>query len=96
MKRFHVYILASKKNGTLYVGVTSDLTRRIYEHKHGRVAGFTKKYSVNRLVYSEQLNNSLESIAREKQLKNWKRSWKIQLIEGSNPEWKDLYEGLLG
>jgi len=96
MKSFHVYILASKRNGTLYIGVTSDLIRRVYEHKHGRVAGFTKKYSVGRLVYFEQHGGPQEAILREKQLKSWRRAWKIKLIENGNPTWKDMYEGLLG
>ncbi|MEE9536121.1 MAG: GIY-YIG nuclease family protein [Desulfobacterales bacterium] len=86
-----VYILASKRNGTLYIGVTSDLVKRIWEHKNNRVEGFTKRYNVNRLVWHE-LHDSMESaITREKRLKNWKRKWKLELIESSNPKWQDLY-----
>jgi putative endonuclease len=91
MKNGFVYILASKKNGTLYVGVTSDLTKRIYEHKIGAVEGFTKKYKVHTLVYFEIGDDIRGAIEREKQLKNWKREWKIRLIEEKNPEWRDLY-----
>jgi len=86
-----VYILASKRNGTLYIGVTSDLVKRIWEHKNNRVEGFTKRYNVHRLVWYE-LHDSMESaITREKRLKNWKRKWKLELIESSNPKWQDLY-----
>ncbi|OGE83054.1 MAG: GIY-YIG nuclease [Candidatus Doudnabacteria bacterium RIFCSPHIGHO2_01_FULL_49_9] len=95
MNSYYVYILASKKNGTLYIGVTSDLIKRIYEHKHNLVAGFTKKYNVHDLVYFEETSDIQSAIAREKQLKNWKRKWKIELIEKTNLEWKDLYDGLL-
>ncbi|MES0880675.1 GIY-YIG nuclease family protein [Roseibium sp. SCP14] len=91
----HVYILASDRNGTLYIGVTSNLSRRIYEHQNGLIAGFTKTYDVGRLVYAEEYERIDEAIAREKQLKNWKRVWKIDLIENSNPEWRDLCETLL-
>ncbi|MFH1759085.1 MAG: GIY-YIG nuclease family protein [Patescibacteria group bacterium] len=92
MKIYYVYILASKRRGTLYVGVTDYLMRRVYQHKHGLVEGFTKKYKVNRLVYYEQTNDVMSAINREKQLKRWRRQWKIELIEKDNPEWKDLYE----
>ena len=86
-----VYILASKRNGTLYIGVTSDLVKRIWEHKNNMVEGFTKRYGVHQLVWYE-LHESMESaIVREKQLKNWKRKWKLELIEKSNPNWQDLY-----
>ncbi|MEM9634456.1 MAG: GIY-YIG nuclease family protein [Pseudomonadota bacterium] len=91
----HVYILASDRNGTLYIGVTSDLSRRVYEHQNGLIDGFTKTYDVNRLVYAEEYERIDEAIAREKQLKNWKRAWKIDLIENSNPDWRDLSETLL-
>lgn len=91
----YVYILASQKNGTLYVGVTSDLVKRIYQHKHGLADGFTKKYSVHSLVYYEQTEDTMSALQREKQLKNWKRQWKIELIEKNNPNWKDLYPGIL-
>ncbi len=86
-----VYILASRRNGTLYVGVTSELAKRVYEHKHGLVDGFTKKYGVHQLVYFELAEDMLSAIAREKQIKKWKRAWKIELIERGNPEWRDLY-----
>ena len=90
-KLFYVYILASFKNGTLYIGVTSDLKRRIQEHKNNLVEGFTKKYKVHNLVYFEATDNALSAITREKVIKKWERSWKIRLIEENNPEWKDLY-----
>lgn len=96
MKHFYVYILASKKNGTLYIGVTSDLIKRVFEHKQGQVEGFTKKYNVNRLVYYEKVDNTEEAIKRERRLKKWKRNWKIELIEKENPEWNDLYYELVG
>lgn len=92
MKACHVYILASKRNGTLYVGVTSDLVRRLYEHKHDMVEGFTKKYKVHSLVWFEGTDNIESAIMREKQLKSWKRQWKLELIEKTNPEWRDLYD----
>lgn len=92
MKQFFVYILASKRNGTLYVGVTNDLKRRVYEHKHHVVEGFTKKYNVSLLVYYEIFENSEEAIFREKRMKRWKREWKVKRIESKNPLWKDLYE----
>jgi len=89
-----IYILASRRNGTLYIGVTSDLERRVWEHKEGVIEGFTKKYDVHRLVYYEVHHEMGEAIAREKQLKKWNRAWKIELIEKSNPEWRDLREDL--
>ncbi len=89
-----VYILASKKNDTLCIGVTSDIVKRIWEHKNNMVEGFTKRYTVHRLVWYE-LHESMESaLTREKRLKNWKRKWKLELIEKENPEWNDLYEEL--
>ena len=91
---YYVYILASKRNGTLYIGVTNDLIRRVYEHKNGLIEGFTKKYSVKNLVYYEQTNDVREAILREKRLKKWNRDWKIKLIEKMNPDWKDLSEDL--
>ena len=94
-KNFCVYILASKRNGTLYVGVTSDLIKRIWQHKEGLVGGFTKEYHVKILVYYEQHENAESAILREKRLKEWKRQWKLDLIEGINPNWEDLYPGLL-
>lgn len=87
---YSVYILASKKNGTIYVGVTNNLARRVYEHKNQLVEGFTSKYLVNKLVYYEQTNDVYAAIQREKRIKEWKRAWKIKLIEVSNPEWNDL------
>ena len=89
-KYYYVYILASKKNGTLYIGVTNKLERRIYEHKNGLVKGFTKKYKVHLLVYYEHFDDIQYAIIREKQMKKWKRQWKINLIEEKNPEWIDL------
>ena len=88
--------MASKRNGTLYVGVTSDLIRRVYEHRHGLVGGFTKKYGVTRLVYYEVFDNPREAITREKRVKKWRREWKINLIEKSNTQWRDLYDELTG
>ena len=87
---YYVYILASKRNGTLYIGVTNDLQRRVYEHKQGRVECFTEKYGVNLLVYFEETPDVNAAIAREKQLKKWNRAWKVQLIESTNPDWSDL------
>jgi len=87
-----VYILASKRNGTLYIGVTSDLLKRIWEHRNDMVEGFTRRYGVHRLVWYE-VHESMESaIEREKRLKEWKRKWKLELIERSNPDWRDLYD----
>jgi len=95
MKLYYLYILASMKNGTLYVGVTNNLLRRIYEHKNDLVDGFTKKYKIHKLVYYEEINDAYAAIQREKQMKKWKRQWKINLIEKNNPEWKDLYYDLV-
>lgn len=92
MKEFYVYILASQRNGTLYVGVTSNLIRRVYEHKNKMWSSFTAKYNVTQLVCYEVWDTALNAIEREKQIKKWKRSWKIRHIEQENPEWKDLYE----
>ena len=94
-KVYYVYILASKPNGTLYIGMTDDLIRRVLEHKQGLVKGFTKTYGVKMLVYYEQSELVQSAITREKQLKKWKREWKIRLIQRMNPEWKDLYEELM-
>jgi len=90
-----VYILASKQNGTLYIGVTGDLTKRAWEHKNDLVDGFTKKYRVHRLVYYETHADMLSAITREKQLKKWNRAWKLELIEEKNPEWKDLWHEIV-
>ena len=89
-KESYVYILASKRNGTLYIGVTSSLIKRIYEHKHGLRDGFSEKYSTKILVYYELHTFIEDAVRREKQLKKWNRSWKIRLIEKSNPTWSDL------
>ena len=96
MKDSYVYILASQKNGTLYIGVTSDVIKRVYEHKNNLVEGFTSKYQVHRSVYYEHTNDIYSALVREKRLKKWKRQWKIELIEQNNPEWRDLYDDLLG
>ena len=93
-KTYYVYILASKRNGTLYIGVTSGLKKRVYEHKMGLVEGFTKKYKIHTLVYYESTSDVLSAIQKEKQLKKWKREWKIKLIERDNPQWRDLYHNL--
>jgi putative endonuclease len=90
VKNYFVYILASKKNGTLYIGVTNDLNRRIYEHKNNLVEGFTKKYNVKTLVYYESTNSIESAINREKQFKKWNRKWKLKLIEEKNPTWEDI------
>ena len=96
MKLYYLYILASIKNGTLYVGVTNNLLRRVYEHKNDLVDGFTKKYKVHKLVHYEECSDIKVAIEREKRIKDWKREWKINLIEKNNSEWKDLYYDLLG
>jgi len=90
MKTYYVYILANKRNRTLYIGITNDLVRRISEHKSGMMEVFTKKYSIDKLVYYESTTDVNEAITREKRLKKWKRQWKIDLIENSNQDWQDL------
>ncbi len=95
VRRYFVYILASFKYGTLYVGMTGDLPRRVSIHQADVVKGFTKKYLIHDLVYFEEYEAAIEAIAREKQLKNWKREWKIELIEKENPDWNDLSENLI-
>ena len=90
-----VYIMASGRNGTLYTGVTNDLIRRVYEHKQCLVDGFTKTYGVKTLVYFETFEEAYRAIQREKNIKHWKRSWKVALIEKQNPNWRDLYPGLV-
>ena len=96
MKQPAVYILASKRNGTLYVGVTSNLAQRVWQHKEHLVEGFTRRYNVCRLVWFE-LHGCMESaILREKRMKRWRRAWKVRLIEEANPEWKDLYPNVIG
>ncbi len=94
-KVFYVYILASEKYGTLYVGATSNLRQRLYQHRNNLLEGFTKKYNVHNLVYFEQTNDVLSAIAREKMFKAWQRQWKINLIERNNPEWRDLYADII-
>lgn len=94
-KRGYVYILASKRNGTLYTGVTSDLAERVRKHKNGTYGGFTDQYEVRRLVYFEEHADIRGAITREKQLKKWRRAWKLRLIEEQNPNWDDLYEQLV-
>ena len=96
MKIYVVYILSNKRDGTLYVGVTNNLRRRMIEHRRGIVEGFSKKYNLKTLVYVEQFNYVANAIAREKQIKRWHRDWKINLIEQKNPDWIDLYEEIFG
>jgi putative endonuclease len=86
-----VYLMASRKDGTLYLGVTRDLIRRVYQHKTKAAPGFTSRYDVDRLVWFETYDDPATAITREKEIKEWRRDWKIQLIEKSNPDWKDLY-----
>lgn len=92
---YYVYILASRYNGTLYVGMTNDLIRRVYEHKNKLIEGFTLQYNVTDLVYFEETSDVIAAITREKQIKKWKREWKINLIEKENYHWLDLYDKLL-
>ncbi|UWU66621.1 GIY-YIG nuclease family protein [Bradyrhizobium sp. NC92] len=91
---YYVYILASRKYGTLYLGVTSDLVRRVYQHKTKVVPGFTKRYGVDKLVLFEIFDDPASAIAREKELKKWRRDWKTRLIDEQNPNWDDLYSGI--
>ena len=95
MKSYYVYILASKRNGTLYIGVTNDLVRRAYDHKSNVIQGFTEKYGVHNLVYYESYTDVRDALTREKRLKKWKRQWKIDLIESVNPDWRDLYSQII-
>ncbi len=90
-----VYILASKRNGTLYIGVTSDLVKRVWEHRNNMAEGFTKRYGVHQLVWYEMHEGMESAIEREKQLKEWKRKWKLELIESVNPSWQDLYHTIV-
>ena len=92
MNNYYVYILTNKKDGVLYIGVTNDVKRRVWEHKQKIVKGFTKKYNVDRLMYFEQTSDVHAAIEREKQVKKWKREWKVELIEKDNKAWSDLYE----
>jgi putative endonuclease len=93
-RAYWVYILASQRNGTLYVGVTNDLARRVWQHRSGQGSQFAAKYKVTRLVWCESHPHAVEAIAREKQIKKWERRWKLELIEKSNPTWRDLYDEL--
>ncbi len=93
-KRFYVYIMANKKYGTLYIGVTSDLVKRNWEHRNHVVEGFTDQYNLDKLVYYEVHENAESAIRREKRLKFWKRMWKLELVDKFNPEWTDLYESI--
>src|SRR4030042_5633863 len=95
MSDYFIYILANKRNGTLYTGFTSDLLNRVFQHKNSLVKGFTKKYSVHKLVYFEQCDDYDAAFQREKQIKEWKREWKLELIEKTNPLWRDLYDETL-
>jgi putative endonuclease len=95
-KKFYVYILSSKRNGTLYTGVTSNLVQRVWQHRNNVIEGFTTKYNVKILVYYETHDNAESAITIEKRIKKWRRNWKLRLIEESNPHWKDLYEGIRG
>ena len=96
MASYYVYIMASRRNGTLYVGVTNNLIRRVYQHRTGAVEGFTKKHDVKRLVYFEETSDVRSALQREKNIKHWSRAWKLALIEEANPDWEDLYDKLLG
>jgi putative endonuclease len=95
MKQPCVYLLASRKNGTLYTGVTSNLVQRIWQHKNDQTDGFTKRYGVHLLVWYEMHDAMESAIAREKAIKEWKRAWKLELIEATNPQWLDLYDGIV-
>lgn len=95
MRQYCVYIMTNKNNTTLYIGVTGNLPKRVYEHKKKLVDGFTKRYNLDKLVYFEQTENVQSALQREKQLKNWHREWKINLVNRLNPEWKDLADTLL-
>ena len=94
-KKSFIYIMANKRNGTIYIGVTSDLLARVWQHKNNMVEGFTSRYNTHTLVYFEQPENMQSAIEREKQIKKWNRKWKLRLIEKLNPGWKDLYEGIV-
>ncbi len=96
MRQFYLYVLASRPGGALYVGVTNDLVRRVYEHKHGLIAGHTKQYGIDRLVYFEVYSTARDAIQREKNIKHWPRVWKTRLIATTNASWRDLYEEIAG
>ena len=95
MKKYYLYILANKKNGVLYIGVTSNIIQRVYQHKNSLVDGFTNKYHVTQLVYFEETEDVNEALKREKRLKKWNRAWKVELIEKTNPYWEDLYLSII-
>jgi putative endonuclease len=95
-RAYCVYLMASGRNGTLYIGATSDLVKRVHEHKTGAADGFTKQYRVDRLVWFEQHDSASSMVTRERQLKEWQRAWKIELIEAQNPTWRDLYGEIIG
>lgn len=95
MKSYWVYILASKKNGTIYIGITGNILNRVYMHKNALIRGFAKKYRIFKLVYLEEYSDPYAAITREKQIKKWKREWKLKLIEKDNPEWTDLSHSLM-
>jgi putative endonuclease len=94
MADYFVYILTNKPRGTLYVGVTNDLVRRIYEHREGAIPGFTKRYGLKQLVYFERYDTPAAAIQREKNIKHWSRAWKLDLVNSSNPQWRDLYNDI--
>ncbi len=94
-RAYYVYIMANRREGTLYIGMTNDLVRRIHEHKTGAVPGFSQKYNTKLLVYYEQTDNVEAAITREKQMKKWYRNWKLELIEAFNPDWRDLYDDIV-
>ena len=95
VRKFYIYMLASRRNGTLYIGMTNDLLRRVREHRSGLVEGFTKKYGVQMLVWYEVAESAFSAIQREKQLKHWRRAWKLRMIEEGNPAWRDLFDELM-
>jgi putative endonuclease len=95
MRGGFVYIMSNRKHGTLYVGVTADLVRRAYEHRTGCIEGFTRRYGLKRLIWFERHEEIVPAIQREKAIKDWPRAWKVRLIERTNPEWADLYQGIL-
>ena len=94
-RTYHLYMMASRRNGTIYTGVTGDLAARAYQHRNGEGSEFTARYGVTRLVYAEEYNDVHEAIAREKAIKKWRRAWKVARIERDNPEWNDLFEVIL-
>ena len=94
-KTFYTYMLANQRNGTLYIGVTNDLVRRVHEHRSEMIPGFSRKYGVKQLVYYEVHTSAEAAITREKQLKKWKRRWKLRIIEEQNPDWNDLYQSII-